>query len=371
MKNLNVMIKPASSLCNMRCKYCFYADVASHREIRSHGVMSEETVDRILANLRAELNEGDRVCFTFQGGEPTLVGLPFFEYFVAQTTRWKDVAISYALQTNGILIDEAWCAFLKKYDFLVGVSFDLLPDVHDRTRLGADQKGTYDKVLSAIRLLRRHGVRFNVLCTLTGEIARHPERVWNQLVKLDIGYVQFTPCLGELDKPASGDAYALTPKRFAAFYTRLFALWYRDYRVGKYRSVKLFDDVVNLAVLGIPTSCGMSGYCQPQLVVEADGSTYPCDFYCLDAYCMGNLTEHTVSQLLATQALKDFLAHAPTLPTLCDTCRYRRFCGGNCKRMRREICCDAADSFCGYRDFLDQCGPALFELAERVRKSRG
>ena len=198
MKNLNVMIKPASSLCNMRCKYCFYADVASHREIRSHGVMSEETVDRILANLRTELIEGDRVCFTFQGGEPTLAGLPFFEYFVVQTAQWGGIQRSYALQTNGILIDEAWCAFLKKYDFLVGVSFDLLPDVHDRTRLGADQKGTYDKVLGAIKLLRRYGVRFNVLCTLTGEIARHPERVWNQLVKLDIGYVQFTPCLGEL-----------------------------------------------------------------------------------------------------------------------------------------------------------------------------
>ena len=368
MKNLNIMIKPASSLCNMRCKYCFYADVSNMRDVVSYGIMGEKTMSLVLENVRACVQKGDKVNFAFQGGEPTLAGLDFFIRFTEIVSRWDGISVCYALQTNALLLDEEWCKFLKKYNFLVGVSFDVLEDAHDSVRVDEKGNGTCEKVLSSIRLLKKHNVDFNVLCTLTNSIARHPEKVWKQLVKYDVEYVQFTPCLGDLYNCES--VYALTPKRFASFYTQLFSLWYKDYRDGKYRSIKLFDDVVNLIILGYPTSCGMDGKCRPQLVVEADGSAYPCDFYCLDEYRLGNLSENTVDELLSSENVNKFLNINNERSELCKGCPYIRFCGGNCRRMRSEICIGKDKNFCGYREFLDNCGETLAHLARELMRNR-
>ncbi|MBQ7400378.1 MAG: SPASM domain-containing protein [Clostridia bacterium] len=368
MKSLNIMIKPASSLCNMRCKYCFYADVSHMRDVASFGIMNDETMHAVLGNIRACLNEGDRVNFAFQGGEPTLAGLDFFVRFADAVSDWQGISVSYALQTNAYILDDEWCKFLKKHNFLVGVSFDILPDAHDCVRVDEKGKGTFSRILESIRKLKEHKVDFNVLCTLTNSIARHPEKVWKQVLRLDIDYVQFTPCLGELDGDDS--VYALTPRRFASFYTQLFTLWYNEYRAGKYRSVKFFDDVVNLIILGTPTSCGMDGKCRPQLVVEADGSAYPCDFYCLDEYKLGNLKNQTVDALLASENVGKFLGCKTEIHKICETCNYRQFCGGNCRRMRNEICIGKDKNFCGYREFLDNCGETLAMLARELVKKR-
>ena len=336
------------------------------RDVFSYGIMSETTMDSCLENIRKCLSRGDRVNFAFQGGEPTLAGLDFFTRFIGAVSGWDGITVTYALQTNATLIDDDWCSFLKKHNFLVGVSFDILSDAHNSTRVDERGNGTYTKILNSIKLLKKHGVEFNVLCTLTNSIARHPEAVWKQLSKLDIEYVQFTPCLGQLGENDS--AYALTPKRFASFYTRIFSLWYNDYKAGKYRSIKFFDDIVNQMVLGHPTSCGMDGSCRPQLVVEADGSAYPCDFYCLDEYKLGSLTTMTVDKLIASDAVTEFLNCRKEKHELCKTCGYLKFCGGNCRRMRSEICIGKDKNFCGYREFLDSCGTTLAALARSLVK---
>lgn len=368
MKNLSIMIKPASSLCNLRCKYCFYTDVSSNRSVPSCGMMSEETMNAMLECVASELEPGDRIQFVFQGGEPTLAGLPFFRHFVERTHTWDpNVHVSYALQTNGTLLDVPWCCFLKDNHFLVGISLDILPEYHDAVRLDAEGAGTYRRVLQAIDLLNEYKVDYNVLCTLTNSITRHPQQVWKRIVQMGIQYVQFTPCLGDLECTDS-TPYALTPKRFASFYTQLFQYWIEDYRKGTYRSVKFFDDIVNLMVFGRPTSCGMNGTCQPQLVVEADGSVYPCDFYCLDEYRLGNLKEQGFLELLQAAQVQAFVHRPHAQPTLCQTCRYRSFCGGNCKRMQKEICCVGGDSYCGYQDFFDQCGSEFAGLAQEQRR---
>lgn len=367
MKTIRIMIKPASSLCDLRCKYCFYADVADTRSIRSFGMMSDATVDLMLHSIKSELDTGDTVAFTFQGGEPTRAGLPFFCRFVEKTAAWKDIHVSYALQTNGLSLNEEWCAFLKEHHFLVGLSLDLLQPSHDATRVDAKGNGTWRRACDAVKCMKKHSVDFNILCTLTNDVARHPKQVWNQLEKLEIDYVQFTPCLGALDGQ-SKSPYALTPERFASFYTQLFGFWYADYQKGKMRSVKLFDDIVNQMVRGRPTGCGMNGICQAQLVIEADGSAYPCDFYCLDEYRLGNITQQPVSELLASPPVQAFITRPHQMPTLCNACPYQSFCGGNCKRMQKEICCVGDDHFCGYRDLLDVCGKTLAQLAERVRR---
>ncbi len=367
MKNLSIMIKPASSLCNLRCRYCFYADVASAREIRSFGIMTQDTTEKMLQNIRADLVPGDCVTFVFQGGEPCMAGLSWFRYFTAIVDTWEGIHISYALQTNATLLNEEWCAFLKQYNFLVGVSWDLLPECHDAARVDASGSGTMKAVLDGIALLNRHKVEYNVLCTLTNFVARHPDKVWKQLLKYDVRYVQFTPCLEELNS-SKDNPYALTPERFSSFYTRIFDLWYADYAKGQYRSVKLFDDLVNLLAYGIPTACGIDGYCCPQMVMEADGSIYPCDFYCTDEWKLGNLAESNLGSLYESENVSRFLNRPHTQPELCKACEFSRFCGGNCKRMQRVIACAPDAAECGYRKFLLGAFPRLQSIARRERQ---
>ena len=353
MNSITVMLKPSSSACNLRCKYCFYADLAGKRDTFSFGKMTEDTVLHILDNIFSNLNDGDQLHFTFQGGEPTLVGLDWYKSFVEMvSTRKNKINIGYALQTNGTLLDDAWCEFLHQNNFLVGISIDAMPKTHNSCRIDIDNKGTYNSVLNTVLLMRKHKVEFNVLCTLTSEIAQHPQQVWKWICQNNFDYVQFTPCLGNLDEPGKSP-YALRPKRFATFYTELFKLWLMDLRLGKYRSIKLFDDIVNLLAYGVPTSCGINGRCTCQIVVESDGSVYPCDFYCIDKYRMGSLTDTSVMDLLKSNVAQDFLTRHKEKSSLCNTCPYSQFCGGGCHRMQREIYCAPEDTYCGYKAFLD------------------
>ena len=363
MKNLSVMINPASSLCNLRCKYCFYADVASLREVRSFGVMEERTMMRMLQTLESGLEPGDRITLAFQGGEPVMAGLDYFRRLVSVVDRWdKRIHVEYALQTNATLLDEAWCRFLAEHDFLVGVSYDILRDCHDDARVDASGAGTSRRVEQSMRLLAQCGARCNVLCTLTNAVARHPKQVWKQIQRHDLRYIQFTPCLDELESPGHSP-YALTPERFSAFYCELFLQWCQELRAGRYRSIKLFDDIVGYCAYGVPTACGMGGRCQPQLIVEADGSVYPCDFYCLDTYRLGSMVEQDLQTLLTAPAMRAFHMRAHTQPALCQDCEFQALCGGGCRRMQRETCCGENDSFCGYRAFLKASEPTFRRIA--------
>lgn len=371
MKNYSIMLKPASSLCDLRCKYCFYADVSNLRCVRSFGVMRDETALELIRNIERSLAPGDQVTLAFQGGEPTLAGLGLLHTIVEAAGRWdRGIRVHYALQTNAMHLDEEWCRFLKEHDFLVGVSHDLLPEQHNAVRVDAAGAPTMKRVEQSIALLRKHDVAFNVLCTLTNQIARHPQQVWKRILQLDLQYVQFTPCLDELDHPGES-VYAITPKRFASFYNTLFRLWLAEYQAGRYRSVKLFDDVISALAFGIPGTCGMGGRCQPQLVVEADGTVYPCDFYCLDPYALGDLTKQTIPELFSSPALTAFLdrPRAPR-PAHCAECAFAGFCGGGCERMQREVCCSGNGTFCGYEDFLTQNIAELQRIAQAERQMR-
>lgn len=371
MKNFSVMIKPSSAACNLRCKYCFYADVAKLREVPSFGRMTQDTLERMLENIRTDLTAGDSITFGFQGGEPTLAGLPFFREFVRLVGEWDPrIRIGFNLQTNGMLLDEEWCKFLAENNFLVGISLDILPECHDFARVDIQDTGTYKRVCQAIRLLREYRVEFNVLCTLTNPVARHPGKVWKEILRLDLQYVQFTPCLDKLETPGLSP-YALSPSRFASFYIQLYRLWEEAFRRGQYRSVKLFDDIVNLLAFGVPTACGIDGHCRPQLVIEADGSVYPCDFYCLDHYCAGNLAENPLHEIYASPVYPAFAGRSHTQPELCASCPYARMCGGGCKRMQRAVCCAPDDAVCGYRMFLDTAIGSLQEIARDQRARRG
>ena len=369
MKQISVLVKPASSLCNMRCRYCFYEDESACRSVASYGRMTRETAQAV---IRRVIGWADEVTFGFQGGEPTLAGLPFFEWFAdrAEQTaaaQHRPVAVHYTLQTNGLLLDEAWCAFLSRRRFLVGLSLDGDAETHDRCRPDARGQGTFSRVWRARELLDAFGVDYNLVWVLTEETARSPERVWDFLVRADVRYVQFIPCLGPLDDTPSPDQ--LSPERFCSFYTTLYRLWDRELRAGRYRSVKFFDDLLNLLLYRRVTACGFTGRCAMQFVVEADGSVYPCDFYVLDRWRCGSFRENTVEEL--QEAARGFLCRDRQLPDRCLSCRWKGFCGGGCVRQRSSMYVSPDGSFCGYGAFLERNEQAILRTAALLQRING
>lgn len=361
MKSMSIMIKPASSSCNMRCKYCFYADEVALRSIPNYGIMKEETARQVLSNTFKDLDPGDYLTIAFQGGEPTIAGLEFFRNFSAMANehaKEKKVTLSWALQTNGLLIDEDWCQYLREENYLVGLSLDGPADMHDDNRIDAEGKGTFKKALGTKKLFDKSGVEYNVLMTLTSSMARHPKQVWDFIVKENIRFVQFVPCLGPLDGTS---IQALTPKRYGSFYSELYKYWDIEFRKGNYISVKLFDDIVNLVGRGQCNACGLLGNCQAQIIIEADGSTYPCDFFVLDEYKTGDLTKQGLREIWESEKGREFTAHRQERSAECDACQYASICHGGCKRMRENVTSLNGDE-CGHRIFLDSSMPSIIEI---------
>lgn len=368
MKQITVMIKPASSLCNMRCKYCFYADVSSLRKTSSFGIMRNSTLNSVLDNIFTDLENGDKLILAFQGGEPTLAGLDFFQQVIDGVERQNrpKVQVAYVLQTNGLVLDENWGDFLRRHHFLVGLSLDGPQSLHDENRVDSFGKGTFRRILQAMYYLEQTRVEYNILTVLTRQMARHPHQVWHWVQQENLRHVQFIPCLAPLDK--AEQYFTLTPHRYAEFYCTLFDLWFAAFRQGDYYSVKLFDDLIYLLAFGQCNACGLMGYCQPQIIVEADGSVYPCDFYVLDQCRLGNLTDTSLRNLYESPTMARFIERPTQFSPLCGECAYQHICGGGCPRMRREAFCGPDANFCGHKAFLDYSIERLDWIACQHRK---
>jgi uncharacterized protein len=313
----------------------------------------------ILENIFRDLNDNDEITLAFQGGDPTLAGLAWYEGFIKNILFLKErqkrtVTLHYALQTNGLLLDRAWGEFLHKHNFLVGLSLDGRAHFHNRNRLDTQGQGTYERVIRSKNLLEECGVEYNILTVLTHEMSKYPEKICRFMEDEKIRYIQFIPCLEDLD-PENISKTALRPLGFANFYTVLLRWWIRNLEKGTYISVKFFDDVVNLFFKGIPTSCGIDGQCRIQYIVEADGGVYPCDFYVLDDYLAGNLTRQTLREIFETDIMHSFVLSSRAVPPVCRTCTYLNVCRGGCKRMQRVMYYGGGGRICGYKIFLDKC----------------
>lgn len=364
MKFLSFLIKPASSSCNLKCKYCFYSDVSNHREHESFGIMNEETMSNLITKALS-YNEETLVTFAFQGGEPTLAGIDYFKKFTSLVDEHKKSyhQVSYAIQTNGVNLDEEWAKLFKKYNFLVGVSLDGYKENHDYYRLTHQNTGTFKTVLENIRLLEKHGVQYNILTVLTSVLARHPQKLYKFYKQNKFQFIQLIPCLPGLDKTAKEDNFALTPQLFASFYKSFYKLWEEDIKRGNIMSVSLFDNIIPMYQGIPPQQCGMLGFCSPQYVVESDGGIYPCDFYVLDEYLIGNINENTLGELAKSKILNGFLHEEKKVSPLCETCKFKNICNGNCKRMN-GIYFD--DQYCGYQDFLNDTYESMAKIARQL-----
>lgn len=346
MKSLTLLIKPSSSKCQLRCRYCFYMEESRNRGTSDYGFMTEDTMDAVIQRSLDHFHESCDITFMFQGGEPTLIGLPWYETFITKVQKYrKDYHhIHFAIQTNGILLDDRWFTFLKEHHFLVGISLDGYRKNHDSVRITAGNDKTYMEVLQAYRKCIQYGIDVNVLTVLTEKLSTHADEYHDFLVRNDISWVQLIPCLDE----GIRTPYTLTPKGYETFFIRLFDLWYQEFRKGTQRSIGLFDDILNMFQGNMPGQCGRLGRCSYQYVVEADGSVFPCDFYCTDQWLLGNLISSTLQQVTDTPVRQKFLNRVAE-PVQCRWCIYRNMCHGGCTRQRS---CYYTDSYCAHQKLL-------------------
>lgn len=370
MRSLAFLIKPASSLCNMRCKYCFYEDIADNRAQKHMGIMSEATAERIISEAFRAVSPGGTITFMFQGGEPTLAGLDFFQRFLALERKYTkpNVYCTHAIQTNGFALTSEWASFFREHDFLVGLSLDGTQLIHDSFRLDARSQGTWDKVVAALKLLEAHQVETNLLCVVTAQVAKKPQQVYRSLAQLGGHPLQFIPCLDPLDAQRGSESYSLKPEAYGKFLCSLFDCWYRDWKAGHYISIRTFDDYLRILLRMPPSACATAGACGSYLVVEGDGSLYPCDFYVLDPWYLGNIRTTTVADALSSDVSKRFLLEGQKRPAECRTCRYGPLCRGGCKRDWLE---NGSNYYCrSFHTFFDYAISRLEEMAAAYLRNR-
>lgn len=363
MEQYHYLIKPSSSLCNMKCKYCFYHDVSEHREVISNGIMEKETMNQLIERALSPINEST-ITFAFQGGEPTVAGLDYFERFVDFVNQNKQSYhhIQYAIQTNGYIVDEKWCQFFKENSFLVGVSLDGYKENHDHFRITNSNQSSYKTVIHCIDLLKKYEVDFNILTVLSAPLAKHPEKLYRFFKEQQFKYVQLIPCLPGLDE--LDDPFKLTPHAFAKFYKAFYKLWEIDYLKGDYMSVTLFDNLI-LMFKGVPPQqCGMLGQCLPQYVIESNGNVYPCDFYVLDEYCTGNIKDKSFSEIRQDENMTNFLKEPHPQCKECEKCKFIKLCYGNCKRLSITY---FDEEYCGYKDFLEEHYQSMANIASKLQ----
>lgn len=359
----NLLIKPVSGRCNLHCRYCFYRDEMENRGQGDYGVMPPETLEAVLKKALAAA-EGS-CSIAFQGGEPTLAGLDFFERAVELQEKHNvgGVKIRNAIQTNGICIDESWARFLAQHQFLVGLSLDGLRRTHDANRLTYDCQGTFYRVLEAAAVLEKAGADFNILTVVNKQTAAQIYRIYAFYKRQGYRYLQFIPCLDPIGHTPGETDWSLTPGDYGAFLCTLFDLWFEDFRRGEQPYIRQFENYVAILCGYLPEACDMRGRCSNQFVVEADGSVYPCDFYALDGYRLGSFLDNTAEEL--ERAAEAFIEASRPRPPGCADCRYYPLCRGGCRRHRLP----GGNYFCaGLRQFFDHAAERLAWIAGTLRR---
>ncbi len=338
---ISFLIKPASSMCNMKCSYCFYCDEAQNRSRASLGFMTNETAESIIKKA-AEISK--EATFVFQGGEPLLAGVEFFEHFAAKADEYG-LRADYSIQTNGLLISEEYISFFKKRNVLLGISLDGIEAVHNKWRKASDSTGTFQAVLKNIKLVQKSGVEFNILTVVTPEVCSKIEEIYSFYMDNGFYYQQYIPCIDKMDseQPVLGN------EEYADFLKKLFTLYFNDRQRGVPVSVRYFDNLL-MKLNGIPAEqCGMNGECGIQLVIEGDGTVYPCDFYCTDDRALGNINCNSVTELLNSTNAGEFIKDNP-IDAKCKECKFFGICAGGCKRYRAE----GTNKFCrAYKEFFE------------------
>lgn len=395
----HAMAKPIGSTCNINCAYCYYLHKEQLLDQQRGRRMEPSMLERYIRQY-IESQNGEQIVFSWQGGEPTMLGLDFFRDIVALQEKYKPAGqrIENDLQTNATLLTDEWCRFLKQQRFLVGVSIDGPRELHDTYRVDRKGQPTFDDVMRGIGLLKRHAVRFNTLTVINRRNAKRPIDVYRFLRDV-VGstYMQFIPCVEPKDfrtvapqhwpidaMPVLGSSaahpglpesvvtdWSVDPDDWGYFLSRTFDEWFSK-DLGRVL-VNLFETAV-AQTMGLQAQlCITSEFCGKALAVEHDGTVYSCDHYVYPEYALGNIAAEHLGTMAFSERQQHFgYSKRDSLPGYCRQCKYLSLCWGECPKnrlLRTPEGEPGLNYLCsGIRQFHAHAGSRLGKIADMLRK---
>jgi uncharacterized protein len=369
----SIVLKPIGAFCNLRCEYCFYLDKqelypgspSTHR-------MSEETLRTMIEQMFACSNNPT---FVWQGGEPTIMGVEFFQHAVELQKHYaKGRAFSNSLQTHGMLINQTWTNFLRKENFLVGLSLDGPQAIHDYYRKDALGKGTFQAVYDSALLMQQEQVPFNVLATVSDYSVNFAKEIYQFFVENDFVFMQFSPLVEHDAQDSQKSArYNVDPLSYGRFLFDVFELWVKDFDFDYLKqktSIRWFDSVLQSYVGITPDHCIFHKTCNDYLVMEHNGDLFSCDFFVEKDKCLGNVHQVSLRKAFQSSAHTAFGLEKANLNAECRSCEWLKQCYGGCIKDRvRDPIDKGHNHFCeSYRYFFKHADTQLKAFADLYKQ---
>ena len=381
----HVMTKPIGPICNLDCKYCFYLEKEKMYAGERKWAMADDVLESYIKQYIQSQNSPE-ISFAWQGGEPTLLGVDYFRKVIDLQQKYADgKKISNALQTNGTLLDDAWCEFFAKHGFLIGLSIDGPKELHDKYRVDKKQQSTFDAVVRGIDFLKKHKVDFNTLTVVNRANSQKPLEVYRFLKRIGSGYIQFIPLVERLpqtrlkvlgfdfaeppdpampavDPESPVTAWSVESKTYGTFLCTIFDEWVRN-DVGRY-FVQLFDVALG-NWMGVGSSlCVFAEKCGKALAIEHNGDLYSCDHYVYPKYQLGNVLQHSLGEMVNSPQQQKFGSDKlDTLPQYCRNCEVKFACNGECPKHRFIKTPDGEDGLnylcAAYKRFFNHIDPYM------------
>ncbi|WP_213864431.1 anaerobic sulfatase maturase [Vibrio crassostreae] len=348
-KSVHIMSKPTGSVCNLDCDYCFYLEKEKlYPERNTNWKMSDETLE-VYIEQHILAQHTDHVTFAWQGGEPLMMGIEFYQKAVQLQNKYaKGKSIENTLQTNGLLLNNEWCQFFKKNHFLIGISIDGPEHLHDKYRTSRSGKGSYRKVVQAIDLLRAHHVQFNTLTVIGSHNVDHALEVYQHLKALGSEVHQYIPLVERAAaKPTLEGLYLVDPEhdsaakltewsvpslKFGQFLATIFDYWVK-HDVGQI-FVPYFDNTLAGWAGEQGNMCTMAPRCGSAFAMEANGDIYNCDHYVYPEHKLGNIHSKTINEMNFSTQNYEFGIKKKDLSEKCKKCPYVKLCNGGCPKQR-------------------------------------
>jgi uncharacterized protein len=385
----NILAKPTGPLCNLDCHYCFYLEKENLYPGQRIWVMSEPVLESYIQQY-IESQQAPMVSFAWQGGEPTLLGVDYFRKIVALQRKYANgKRIENALQTNGILLDDAWGKFLVENRFLVGISIDGPQHLHDHYRVDKGGHPTFNAVMRGIDFLKKHRVEFNTLTVVQKQNSYQPLEVYRFLKEIGSHFLQFIPVVERVaERPgedglvlvspgnqasASVAEWSVEPEQYGTFLCRIFDEWVRK-DVGRYY-VQLFDVALESWLGIVPSLCIFRPTCGTAMAIEHNGDLYSCDHYVYPENRIGNIVESPLLSLAASAQQVRFGSDKETaLPRYCRQCYVRFACNGECPKhrfLRTPEEEPGLNYLCaGYKIFFHHIDPYMRFMASELQHGR-
>ncbi|WP_228061258.1 anaerobic sulfatase maturase [[Phormidium] sp. LEGE 05292] len=376
----HLLAKPTGAICNLDCQYCFFL-AKEQLYPGSKFRMSDDLLEIYIQQLLAS-HQTPEVTIAWQGGEPTLMGLEFFARSLKLVQKYKKAGqkVSHTLQTNGTRLDDDWGRFFKLHNFLIGLSVDGPKNLHDTYRVDKRGRGTYEQVIQGWRILKKHQVDFNILCTVNAANGDRPLEVY-RFFRDELGaeFIQFIPIIERVNEDGStliqsGNQVterSIKPEQFGQFLIGVFDEWVRR-DVGKV-FVQHFDAALANWVGVPPSVCIFSKTCGNALALEHNGDLYSCDHFVEPDYKLGNIQETPMIELIASEKQRQFgQAKLNTLPQYCRQCEVRFACNGGCPKNRFIKTPDGESGLnylcAGYKAFFTHIDRPMRMMADLLRR---